>query len=122
AAADWFERAAAMPGAPIWLRQLAATTRAEGGDTQTARRLLEELAGSEEEWMRRAAKRGLDQLDAVDAIARLQRQLEAFIAANHHAPASWAELIPNLPPNAVPVDPAGTPYEYDASTRRVLLS
>ena len=37
AAADWFERAAAMPHAPAWLGTLAAMTKAEGGNRQGAR-------------------------------------------------------------------------------------
>ena len=36
---DWFERAAQMPGAPAWLKPLAATTLAAGGDRRTSRRL-----------------------------------------------------------------------------------
>jgi hypothetical protein len=120
-AAGWFERAAAMPRAPVWLKQLAATTRAEGGDTATARRLLSELTGSEEEWLRRAAERALAQLDAVDTIARLQRRLEQYVAEHHALPGSWGALDPGAPPNAVPVDPAGVPYQFDRASRTITL-
>ena len=121
-AAEWFTRAAGMPKAPVWLRQLAAITRAEGGDRSGARVLLEELATSEEEWLRRAAARGLDQLVAIAAIEELQRQLDAFMRVHQRRPDTWADLNPTGPRNAVPVDPAGVPYEYDAASARIVLS
>src|SRR5262249_5706030 len=34
AASEWFQKAADVPGAPWWLRSLAATTRAKGGDRE----------------------------------------------------------------------------------------
>lgn len=122
AAARWFERAAGMPDAPIWLKQLAATTHAAGGDRQGARALLQELANSEEEWIQRAARRGLQQLAALDDVERLQTQLDLYVTEHHRAPSSWAELDPGAPPGAVPVDPTGVPFEYDAAARRVVLS
>src|SRR5262245_5365189 len=64
-AAQWFLKAEGMPGAPTWLRQVAVTMLAEGGDRDTARGLWTEMAQSaDHEWMRQAAKRGLMQLDA----------------------------------------------------------
>lgn len=122
AAAAWFDRAASMPNAPVWIRPLAATTRAAGGDRAGARRLLEELAGSEEAWIRRAATRGLEQLAAAETIGRLQQRLEAFEAAHGRPPASWHDLDPAVPPNAVPLDPSGAPYEYDREAHRIQLS
>ena len=37
-AARWFERASEAPGAPVWLKPLAATTMAQGGDRESSRR------------------------------------------------------------------------------------
>ena len=122
AAARWFDRASGMPGAPVWLRQLAATTRAQGGDRQGARTLLLELSASAEEWVRRAAKRGLDQIVAAETIERFQRALDAYEAAHHRAPGSWTDLDPAAPPGGGPVDPAGVPYEYDRAARKIVLS
>jgi hypothetical protein len=121
-AADWFARAADMPGAPVWVHQLAAVTRAEGGDRTGARALLQELATSEEEWVRRAAARGLDQLAALAVIDDLQRQLDAYTRAYRRPPASWADLNPSNPRHALPVDPAGVLYDYDPAAGRVVLS
>jgi hypothetical protein len=120
--ADWFARAADMQRAPIWLRQLAAVTRAEGGDRTGARALLQELSTSEEEWLRRAATRGLQQLDAMAAIDQLQQQVDAYTRAHQRPPARWSDVNPGAPRDAVPVDPAGAPFEFDAATGRVALA
>lgn len=121
-AADWFERSADMPRAPVWLRQLAAVTRTESGDTRSARALLMELAASDQDWVRRMAARGLDQLTAIDAIQALQRQVDRFVLEHQRAPASWADLHPDAPRSAVPIDPSGVPYEFDSATQHVMLS
>lgn len=57
-----FARAAAMPGAPIWLKPLAAEMFIDGGDRTTARTILESLAQSEEPWIRDLAQRKLREL------------------------------------------------------------
>jgi len=62
AAAREFERAASIPGAPVWLKPLAAQMFVEGGDRQAARTLLESLALSEESWIRDLAGRRLREL------------------------------------------------------------
>jgi tetratricopeptide (TPR) repeat protein len=121
-AAQWFERAAALPGAPLWLRPLAAVTRVEGGDRQGARHLLGELENSEEDWVRRAAQHGLDQLRALDQIDALQALVDRYSAEHGSRPRSWRDLDPAASRDAVPVDPARVPYKYDTSTNRVMLS
>jgi len=57
-----FARAAAMPGAPVWLKPLAANMFIEGGDRAAARTVLESLAQSEEPWIRNLAQRKLGEL------------------------------------------------------------
>lgn len=57
-----FERAAAIPGAPIWLKPLAANMFIEGGDRAAARTVLESIAQSEEPWIRDLAQRKLREL------------------------------------------------------------
>ena len=42
-AAQWFDRASRIEGAPWWLRSMAATTLAEGGDRQSSRQLWQQL-------------------------------------------------------------------------------
>jgi hypothetical protein len=127
AAAQWFDRAAGMPGAPIWLQPLAAVTRAQGGDRNGARRMLGELAQSEEAWIRRAAERGLQQVQALDDLDALQGAVNRYVALRQAPPADWSDLVRAgllglQAGHVAPADPAGVPYEYDATTRTVRLS
>ena len=71
-AAATFERASELPGAPSWLRPLAAVTLAEGGHRDASRALWQQLAQSDEPWLRDSAKLRLAQLDAMDTIDSLQ--------------------------------------------------
>jgi hypothetical protein len=57
-----FARAAAIPGAPIWLKPLAADMFADGGDRATARMILDTLVQNEEPWIRDLAQRKLREL------------------------------------------------------------
>lgn len=122
AAAQWFDRAAAMPGAPAWIRPLAATTLVEGGDRQGARTMLNELRGSEERYVRAAAERGLTQLQALDEIDELNRRVGEYFARTHEYPANLVDLMRAYGFNGAPGDPARVPYAYDATTHVVSLS
>lgn len=61
-AARQFRRAAAIPGAPVWMTPLAAQMFVEGGDREAARTLLLTLAESDEPWIRDLAQRRLREL------------------------------------------------------------
>jgi tetratricopeptide (TPR) repeat protein len=104
AAAEMFQRAAAIPGSPNWLRPLAAVTLAEGGQRSGSRALWRQLAEADEDWLRDAARLRLTQLDAMDAIDAWRR-------------ATAAGGRPRLP-----VDPSGTPFEIDPATGDITVS
>jgi hypothetical protein len=96
AAAEWFDKASRVPGAPWWLRSLAAVTLAEGGDRRSSRVMWTSIRQSAElEWLRNEADRRLMQLQALDELDFLQTNRGRVRAA--------------------PVDPAGVPYEIDGS-------
>jgi hypothetical protein len=104
-AAASFQKASEMPGAPNWLRPLAAVTLAEGGERNASRALWEQLAKAEESWLRDSARLRLAQLDAMeimDAWARLRR--ERGVA----------------PP--IPLDPSGTPFAIDPATGDITIA
>jgi hypothetical protein len=103
-AAETFQRAGAMPGAPNWLRPLAAVTLAEGGQRAGSRALWQQLAQAEEDWLRDAARQRLAQLDAMDVMDAWRRDRAAG-------------LTPGLP-----IDPSGTPFEIDPSTGDIIVS
>lgn len=111
AAADWFNRAASTPGAPWWLRSLAATTLAEGGDRRSSRVMWESIRQSAEiDWLRHDAERRLIQLNALDQIDLLQAAVDRFTAATGAPPSGWPTVIGAEQWRGVPVDPTGTPY------------
>ena len=122
AAADWFERAAALPSAPTWLGPLAAVTKASGGNRTGARQMLAGQRDSPDAYIRRAAERALEQLTALDAIDVWQRAIEQFNQAHGRYPSGWPEMIQARAIPGIPVDPRGTPLVYDAATHRVTLS
>ena len=104
-AASWFQRAADVPGAPSWLRPLAAVTLAEGGHRDASRALFEQLAQSEETWLSSSAKLRLAQLDAMEIIE------------------SWGRIRRErgvAPP--LPLDPSGTPFVFDPATGDITIA
>lgn len=122
-AAQWFERAGDVEGAPSWLHALAATTLARGGDRESSRLLWRNvLDTSDVEWMRATAQRRLAQLDALDALDALNRIADAYATRTGRPPGTWAELVSGARLRGVPLDPAGVAYELDAQTGRIMLS
>jgi hypothetical protein len=118
AAAEWFTRAADVPGAPWWLRSLAATTLAEGGDRRQSRLVWKAILDSAEiDWLRGDAERRLMQLDALDELDAVQAVVDRFMAATHTTPSGWGPLVAAGALRGIPVDPSRTPLELDASGR-----
>lgn len=62
-AGRYFSEAAAVPGAPDWLKPLAATAFVEGGDAASARVVLRALLQHEQPWLRELAERRLLELE-----------------------------------------------------------
>ena len=111
AAATWFQKASEVPGAPWWLRSLAATTLAQGGDRQSSKVMWEAIRQSAEiAWLRQDAERRLAQLRALDEIDALQRAVDDY-TRRAGQPADWAVLVRGRILRGVPIDPAGAPYE-----------
>ncbi len=111
-AAEWFERGAQQPGAPWWMRSLAATTLAQGGDRQASRVLWQALAQTpDNEWLQRDAAKRLRQLDAMDQRDRLQAVVDRFVASGAATPYSWQSMIRAGLLPGVPADPEGVPFE-----------
>jgi hypothetical protein len=113
AASEAFLRASERPGAAEWLKPLAAMTLARGGQRDTSRQLWTQLAQSDMRYIRAQATRRLQQLDAMDAIARLTPVLQRFVDREHRLPGSWEELarVEHLP--GVPTDPTGMRFVFD---------
>jgi len=122
AAAGWFRQAADVPAAPWWLRSLAATTLAQGGDRASSRLMWQAIRETaENDWLRRDAERRLAQLKALDDIDALQKQVDALAARAGAQFTDWAALVRAGVFPRIPTDPTRTPYEL-TSGGRVRLS
>lgn len=118
AAAEWFERASQMEGAPWFLRSLAATTIAAGGDRRSSRLMWQSIHESaESDWLRNDAERRLLQLDTLDVIDQLQPIVDRAAAALPADQLTWPALVRAGLIRGVPLDPTGVPFEIDADGR-----
>jgi len=117
-AATWFGKAADLPRAPWWLRSLAASTLAQGGDRASSRRMWQGIRESAEiDWLRRDAERRLAQLQVLDDIDALQKRVDAFASQSGGPITDWASLVRAGAFPGIPVDPTRTPYGLDANGR-----
>jgi hypothetical protein len=122
-AAEWFRKASEVPGAPWWLRSLAATTLGQGGDRRSSRAMWEAIrASAENDWLRNDAERRLAQLQALDDMDALQRRVDEFTRKTGQTPATWAELFRAGVLPGTPVDPTRTPYELTGGQVRLSRS
>jgi tetratricopeptide (TPR) repeat protein len=117
-AAAAFARGADIAGAPWWLRSLAASTLAKGGDRAASRLLWQQLGETaNNEYARNAARLKLAQLEAIEIIERLQKGIDAFAARRGAPVTAWSDLIAAGMIRDVPLDPAGVPYELQSPSR-----
>lgn len=124
AASEWFEKAADVPGAPWWVRSMAAVTAAQGGNRRASRLLWQiQLENAESDWVKNSAIERLQQLDAMDQIDALTAASRQFASRHGRFAPSWEQLArAGLIRPGTPVDPTGTPYVLDPQTGVVSLS
>ena len=122
-AARWFQRASEVPGAPWWLKSLAANTLALGGNRTASRMLWQQmLATADNGWMRAESERRLLQLEALDQIDSYVQAIEAFVARHGRLPGAWRDVVTRGQASEGPVDPAGYPYSLDPRSGSVSVS
>ena len=111
-AAAWFDRGSRIEGAPWWMKSMAATTVAEGGDRQSSRQLWQQMYESaDNEWVKNNAKLRLSQLEALDQIDALATLVRRYTTQFGRPPDSWNTLVSMRWLGGLPIDPSGTPYE-----------
>jgi hypothetical protein len=116
-AAAWFDKAGKTPGAPWFLKSLAAVTLAEGGDRQSSRTMWMAIRESaENDWLKSDAERRLQQLEVADLIDALQRAIDAA-APRTGKLTNWQDLIRAGVVRRVPTDPVGVPLGIDHEAR-----
>lgn len=114
-AADLFNRAAGIPGAPDWLKPMAAITLAQGGNRASSRRLWQEIHDkAEHDWLRTQGAVRLQQFDAMDHIDILRRAAADYERRFGAPPRTWQDMIKAGYLRRPPVDPLGHVYVIDA--------
>jgi hypothetical protein len=112
--------AAEIPGAPFWLRTLAADLLARGGERAASRRMWTQMfEQGEEGFIRenaRAQLRALDSLDLADAVSEAVAE---FARRHGRRPRALDELVSSGLWREPLADMAGVPLDYDGSTGRV---
>lgn len=121
-AAEWFLKAADQPNAAEWLRPLAATTLASGGERSTSRQLWTQMLNSDMTFIRAQAELRLQQLDAMDQITQLTPVLRRFVERERRLPKSWGELAEAERLPRVPADPTGVPFVFDPKVGYIEIS
>jgi hypothetical protein len=117
-AAAWFDKASRVPNAPWWLKSLAATTLAQGGDRRSSRQMWTQIRESAEiDWLKADAERRLVQLRALDEIDRLTALVTSYSQRAGQRPSDWQALVRAGVVRGIPVDPSGTPYELNSEGR-----
>jgi hypothetical protein len=119
-ASAWLQRASKVPGAPNWLPTVAARMLAEGGSRADARQLWTKIGeNADQDWLRRAARRGIAQIDAEEQIDVLRTVVARFQQGTGQLPQSWADLVRVGLLRSIPLDPTQVPYVLDASTGEI---
>jgi tetratricopeptide (TPR) repeat protein len=117
-AARAFEAGSRMPGALAWMKTMAATVLARGGDLETSRQLwLEVYQHPGNEQVRKSAGDHLAALDAQIGIERLNALLARYREREGHPAASFRELVAQRYLAAQPLDPTGVPFAVGSDGR-----
>jgi hypothetical protein len=115
--------AAEIPGAPYWLRSLAASLLVKGGERQAARQIWRAMYEHAEEGpIRENARQHLARLDALDAADLVARRVEEYARQFGVRPEALEDLRRAGFIRGPAVDPSGTPFDYDRTSGRVRLS
>jgi tetratricopeptide (TPR) repeat protein len=120
-AAAYFERSAAVPGAPPQVRRMVAAMTGRAGNIEESMALWQEIANSpaSDQLSRAIAERQIRALQVENDLLRLDRAIERFRDDNGRAPASLDELVERSYVGGMPRDPEGRPYLYDAHSGTV---
>ena len=120
-AAAYFERAAAIPDSPSYLRRMGAGMLVRAGRIDDALRDWEEVLHDpqSDEISRVIAERWLRILETRKTIQSLEGTVQAFRERFGRRPRRLDELASAGLIPSVPVDPGGAPYSYDPATGHV---
>jgi hypothetical protein len=110
-AARVFRAGSERPGAMVWVRTLAASVAAMGGETETSRLLWSEIyRNADNEQIRSSAQEHLFALAAQEEIGRLNGLLDAYARQFRQRAHSLSDLLGAGYLRVVPQDPSGVAY------------
>lgn len=120
-AARAFETGSRRPGALPWMRALAASVAAQGGELQTSRLLWIEIARSaQNDSIRRSAELHLAAINTEDALRRLNALLAAYKQRTGLQAHAMQDLLAAGYLRGIPVDPSGAPFVVTRDGKAVL--
>jgi len=120
-ATTYFQKAAAVPGAPMTVRRVRAGMTHKTGDLRESLRLWQEVANDPEadDHSIKVARARIRDLKVKADITDLEYEIQRFRDRNGVPPASLEELLRRGYIRGVPLDPDGNEYEYDRETGAV---
>jgi hypothetical protein len=112
-----------LPDAPHWLESLAAMALSQGGAIESAKAIWErQFRESTRADVKDNARNHLLSFQVAEDLWTMEFFLERLQAERKAPPEKLDELVTAGMLRFVPLDPLGTPYEYDAATGIVALS
>lgn len=134
-ASEVYERGSQIAGAPIFMRQMTAAMKTQGGSRETAREMyLQMLAEAEDQQSRKNAELRLLQIDSLDDRDAINAALRQFQDERGRCPEKLGEIFAALRASKLPrgrefmtdaagnlVDPAGVPYELARESCTAIL-
>lgn len=116
-------RAAALPGRPAYLPGLATRMAAEAGKPETALAFLEaRLKETTDPEMKNFFETRMKEVIIERDIRLLERAIDQYRLRHGHRPPSLAALVEAQVLSALPLEPFGGEYRYDAMTGTVTSS
>jgi len=128
-ASEAYEAGARQPGAPAWMRVMAAQMNEQGGSRAVAYEMYRRMyEGAADDQVRTLAVTRMAQIDSLEERDRIRRVLSDFRARTGRCPADWREVAPQfrnaklrLTAAGVPLDPSDVPYVLEAASCDVSL-
>lgn len=121
AAARYFKAGSERPGAPLWMKTVAASVAAKGGEIQTSRALWTQVyRTAENETVRQSALSHLLALKAAEDIQALDQMLTLYQKREGKTARSFEDLVAAGILRGIPVDPTGVPYTLGGNGKAAL--
>jgi hypothetical protein len=122
-ASQILNEASALPGAPFWMKTMAAQILIKGGEHATARAIWNDVYRSAAPGLvQDLARTNLERLDAIDLADTLEIVVKSYHVKLGRLPASFEEIRAAGLLRTIPVDPRGKRFDYNPETGRVNIS